>query len=61
MNQEEKTPRYSTPDFRIYPVELVRDRHGRKVWMTLCEELVGGRWEPFYSIRPFRKEAANHE
>lgn len=39
-----------TPDFRIYEKETIRERNGRTVVMHLCEELVEGRWEPFYSI-----------
>lgn len=46
------TPRpvYSTPDFRKYPTEVVRDSGGKLIAMTLCEELVEGRWEAFYSV-----------
>ncbi len=38
-----------TEDFRIYEKETVCEADGRTVVMHLCEELVEGRWEPFYA------------
>ena len=43
--------RTETADFRTYEPITARDRFGREIEMTLCEELVAGRWEPFYSTR----------
>ena len=44
---------YETDDFRKYEPELVEDRTGTQIEMTLCEELdpESGRWEPFYVTR----------
>jgi hypothetical protein len=42
-------PIYHSPDFRTYPPETFDD-NGGTITMKLCEELVDGRWEPFYSI-----------
>jgi len=44
-------PMVGQRDFRAYPGERVKDRFGNTVNMRLCEELVEGRWESFYSIR----------
>jgi hypothetical protein len=43
-------PTYHSSDFRTYPAENVKARDGKLVTMTLCEELVDGRWEAFYSV-----------
>lgn len=48
-----------TADFRTYKPETVKDRHGNLVRMTLCEELVGGRWEPFYSVGIIKRASKN--
>lgn len=48
------TPTYQTPDFRTYEPEIRKNAKGEMVSMTLCEELVEGRWEPFYSIKPVK-------
>jgi hypothetical protein len=37
-------------DFRIYEPKLMTGHDDKTVQMTLCEELVDGRWEAFYSI-----------
>ena len=47
---EQQQPTYHEPTFRTYEPETVREANGSVVVMQLCEELVGGRWEPFYSI-----------
>lgn len=39
--------------FRTYPAFDSVDSRGRRVSMALCEELVNGRWEPFYSCDTF--------
>jgi hypothetical protein len=44
--------RINQKDFRVYEPETVTNAQGKKIQMTLCEELVNGRWEPFYSCRP---------
>lgn len=41
---------YSEPTFRTYEPITVADERGMLVTMQLCEDLVGGRWEPFYSL-----------
>jgi hypothetical protein len=40
-----------SPDFRTYEPEVVTGPTGEAVTLQLCEELVDGRWEPFYSTR----------
>lgn len=41
---------YSEPTFRTYePITTMRE-DGTMVTMQLCEDLVEGRWEPFYSV-----------
>jgi hypothetical protein len=41
---------------RTYASEQLKDRHGKLIWMTLCEEWVPGedgeegRWEAFYRM-----------
>lgn len=37
-------------DFRTYEPEWLSDGRGHQLLMQLCEDRVGGRWEPFYSI-----------
>lgn len=40
---------YGEPTFRTYePIRSTNER-GETVVMQLCEDLVEGRWEPFYS------------
>ncbi len=39
-----------TEDFRIYERETFHRPDGTMVVMHKCEEIVAGRWEPFYSI-----------
>ena len=48
-----KRPRIksATEDFRTYEPETFTDRDGSIVVMKRCEELVDGRWEPFYVVR----------
>lgn len=41
---------YTSKDFRNYKPEWVKDRYGNKTLLRICEELIGGRWEPFLSI-----------
>jgi hypothetical protein len=50
-------PTYHASDFRTFPPAIVKDRDGRLVIMTLCEELdpESGRWEPFYSTGPVKR------
>jgi len=36
-------------DFRAYKPEII-STSTRTIKMQLCEELVEGRWEPFYAI-----------
>jgi len=38
------------PDFRAYETQTFKDGLGQKIKMRFCEELVHGRWEPFWSI-----------
>ena len=52
-----KTIIYQDQEFRKYEPEIVKDRHGTLIEMTLCEELSGGRWEPFYSTRNVKKRS----
>jgi hypothetical protein len=40
-----------SPDFRTYQPEVVTGPTGEDITLQLCEELVDGRWEPFYSLR----------
>ncbi len=44
---------HESKDFRKYEPEIVKDRLGNDIEMTLCEELdpESGRWEPFYATR----------
>ena len=44
---------YESDDFRKYEPELVKDRTGKQIEMTLCEELdpESGRRQPFYAIK----------
>jgi hypothetical protein len=50
----EQTPNglatYIEPTFRTYEPEWLTESNGVTVIMQLCEELVEGRWEAFYSI-----------
>jgi hypothetical protein len=50
-NEMERKPRLikQTADLRIYETENLKGKDGRIVRMHLCEELVEGRWEPFYA------------
>jgi hypothetical protein len=42
---------YSEPTFRMKrTVEEVTNKDGKLMKLRLCEELVEGRWEPFYSV-----------
>lgn len=41
---------YITEDFRVYEPEACRSDEGTLRTIRLCEELVGGRWEGFYSV-----------
>lgn len=43
--------RISQKDFRVYEPETVTNAQGKKIQICLCEELVNGRWEPFYSYK----------
>ncbi|HEY6934294.1 MAG TPA: hypothetical protein VI452_12935 [Marmoricola sp.] len=43
-------PIWQSADLRGWPTEWVPDEQERLVAMTRCEELVGGRWKPFYSL-----------
>jgi len=43
-------PTYHEPTFRTWPPERRTCRDGTQVTIIVCEELVGGRWEPFCSI-----------
>jgi len=40
---------HESNDFRIYETESVK-HNGKLIKMTLCEELIEGRWEGFYSL-----------
>jgi len=44
---------HETKGFRKYEPEIVKDRLGNDIEMTLSEELdpQSGRWEPFYATR----------
>lgn len=46
---------YESDDFRIVSRETAKNAQGETVIMTLCEDLVEGRWEPFYSVRKAKK------
>jgi hypothetical protein len=50
--QMRKKPRIrtETEDFRTYEPETLTSKDGSIVSLRLCEELVDGRWEPFYAI-----------
>jgi hypothetical protein len=43
-------PVTETADFRTYEPFTVTDERGHTQVWTLYEELVEGRWEPFYSV-----------
>ena len=43
--------RTETEDFRTYEPETFTDKDGSVVTLRMCEELVDGRWEPFYVDR----------
>ena len=43
-------PTYHSPDFRTYPPERLKGDGGKILTMQLCEELIEGRWEAFYSV-----------
>jgi hypothetical protein len=45
---------YQTADFRKYESETLKDHTGKLVIVTVCEDLVEGRWEPFVSVRPVK-------
>lgn len=46
---------YSEPTFRMSSeVQILTDASGDFAMMRLCEELVGGRWEPFYTYEPLQ-------
>ena len=47
-------PTYHEPTFRTWPPERRTGRDGTQVTIIVCEELVGGRWEPFCSIHEHR-------
>jgi hypothetical protein len=50
---------YSEPTFRASSqAEIVRDASGNFVQMRLCEELVAGRWESFYTYVPIKMTGA---
>jgi hypothetical protein len=51
-HQMRKKPRIrtETDDFRTYEPEMFTGEDGSVVTLRLCEELVDGRWEPFYAI-----------
>jgi hypothetical protein len=53
-------PTYHEPTFRTWPPERRTCRDGTQVTIIVCEELVGGRWEPFCSIHehPRRSQPA---
>lgn len=42
-------PTYHEPTFRTWPPVLAHDNG--PILTTVCEERVGGRWEPFISVR----------
>jgi hypothetical protein len=44
------TYRINEPDFRAEPWKETR-HDGRRVWISVCYELVEGRWEGFVAIR----------
>jgi hypothetical protein len=47
--------RTETEDFRTYEPETFTNKDGCVITLRMCEELVDGRWEPFYVIeRPGR-------
>jgi hypothetical protein len=50
---EVETPEYQDGEFRRYPAK--RTIHAGKPYLICrCEELVGGRWEGFITIREVR-------
>lgn len=54
----DRQPVTATADFRTYAPEILDDGDGRVRVVRLCEDLVGGRWEPFYSYLPLNEAAA---
>jgi len=51
---EAETPEYDDGEFRRYPAKPTI--HAGKPYMICrCEELVGGRWEGFISMREVRE------
>ncbi len=48
---------HETEDFRKYEPEIVKDRLGNDIEMTLCEDLdpESGRWEPFYVTQTIKQ------
>ncbi len=52
-------PTYHEPTFCTWPSERRTCRDGTQVTIIVCEELTGGRWEPFCSIPRAPSGAAN--
>lgn len=51
---QDETPEYDDGTFRRYPA--TRTTHAGKPYLICrCEELVGGRWEGFISMREVRE------
>lgn len=59
MAKQTQTYEYYGRDYRTAKELVVTtDRLGRRVTMRLCEELVEGRWEPFFSIVKTEEKAS---
>ncbi len=56
MENRERRIVSGTEDFRTYGNETFHRPDGTTVVMRKCEELVAGRWEPFYSIVLIRND-----
>ena len=48
-----------TDDFRIYEPETFVDENGLWIVMRKCEELINGRWEPFYIAEKGRLQSSS--
>lgn len=57
MQTSSRQPVTETADFRTYAPEILDEGDGRVTVTRLCEDLVGGRWEPFYSYVSPREAA----
>ncbi len=56
--QADETPEYDDGTFRRYPASQTTHA-GKPYLICRCEELVGGRWEGFISMREVREASCS--